>query len=108
MTTTTPINPWYTGQTSPVLDILLNNDGGPENITGLIASNFALSIQSVLGVDQTGAGTFSIVATNPAEIHYAVNAADVTTKGTYNAFVKATFPDGVRIYDPIIWTIIAS
>lgn len=100
------LTPWYIGQTYPALQITLATDAGPDNITGLVASNFALVIRNTgNNSDANGTGTFVVVNAYPALITYTFSSADVTTAGTYQLIFKATFPSGVKIFDPIPFTL---
>ncbi len=100
------ITPWYVGQTAPALQITLNTDSGSDNVTGLVAGNFAMVLRNTgTNSDSNGTGTFVIVNANPAIITYAFSSGDVTTAGSYQLIVKATFPSGVKIYDPISFTL---
>lgn len=95
--------PWYKGQTVPALQITLTLDSGPEDLTGLVAGNLAMTIRT--NTDTAGTGTFAILSTKPAVVTYQFSSGDVTTPGVYQLIVKATFPSGLKIYDPIGFTI---
>jgi hypothetical protein len=102
------LSPWYVGQTYPALQITLNNDSGSDNVSGLAPSNFTLILRN-LGTtsDTTGTGTFVIVNANPAIVTYAFSSSDVATAGSYLLILKVTFPSGLKVYDPVPFTLTA-
>lgn len=100
--------PWYKLDTFPALQIPLFVESNPDNITGLAANNFTMVLRNTATgtpVDTTGTGTFIIVTSNPAVIQYQFSAADVAN--TFSGFlsVRAQFPTGLAVYDPIAFTI---
>ncbi len=100
--------PWYAGQNYPLLQISLNLDSKPDDITGLVAGNFAMVIRNTnTNTDTAGTGTFAIVSNYPAVVTYGFSAGDVTTAGTYQLIIKATFGVGIKPYDPIPFTLTA-
>lgn len=102
------VTPWYTTQTAPALQISLNTDSGQENITGLVAGNFALVIRNTSNnTDANGTGTFAILNANPAVVTYSFSSGDVTTAGNYQLIIKATYPSGTKVFDPVPFTITA-
>lgn len=102
------VTPWYVGQTAPALQITLNTDSGQDNITGLVAGNFAMVLRNTgTGSDTNGTGTFVILNASPAVVSYAFSSGDVTTAANYQLIIKATFPTGIKVYDPILFTLTA-
>lgn len=106
--------PWYTGCTYPAIQIPLNVEGSPDNITALNTSNLAMILRNTgtaPPTDATGTGTFTIVTSNPALITYQFSSGDVASAGSFQLIIKATFPGGgggVAVYDPITFTITAA
>ena len=107
--------PWYATQVYPALQIPLNTDSAPDNITGLTASNLTMILRNIsltTPTDTTGAGTFTIVTANPAVVNYQFNILDVNVTQTTNflLIVEAVFPGaggGKAVYDPFPFTITA-
>jgi hypothetical protein len=54
--------PWYTGDTHPVLQFVLNTDGVPDNIA-----------EALPQTNTTGTGVFTIVSTNPVIVSYQIS-----------------------------------
>ena len=96
------MNPWYVGDSQPLI-ITLNTDAGSDDITGLSAGAFSLSIKNGNGIDTTGVGTFTVTTSSPAVVTYATSSSDAysSTVGIYNLFVKANFGAYVKVYDPL-------
>ncbi len=102
------ISPWYVGQTDPPLTITLNLDSGAENLTGVQASQLSMTFRNTNGTfDTSGTGTFAITTANPAVITYTLSANDVANPGTFSLIIKKTTSSGVKIYDPISFTLTA-
>lgn len=103
--------PWYQKQTYPALQLLLNVEGNPDNITGLAPTAFGLILRntSVSPVtDLIGTGTFTIVTANPAVVTYTFSAADVAQPFSGLLIVTAQFtPTGLAVWDPIAFVITA-
>lgn len=86
--------PWHISQTYPVWSIPLNTDAGPDNITGLTASNISLYFRNTTvtpPVDTIGTGTLTIQASNPASIFYQPSTTDVSSIFTGQIVIKAKF-----------------
>lgn len=110
------INPWYTGQLSPIWTFQLIPDSGVFNVSGLIPSDFTTVFRNTDVVtldDIPGTGTFSnIVASSgtglntiPASVQYQVSSADVATPGNYHVFVKVTTGNGLAVFDFGTWQV---
>ncbi len=104
--------PWYIHDTYPAFSIILNVEAAADNITGLTASSFKMSIRNLASnTDTVGTGTFTITTANPAVITYQFSDADTLVGTNVNLFVEATFSGlggGVAIYDGIPWTFTGS
>lgn len=105
--TTTSYMPWYTQQTSPSWDIPLNTDSGPDNLTGVNVSSFAMIFRTAGGVDTTGTGSFTIKSVYPAEILYKPSTADVSIAFNGSLIIKAYFPPSGTSADCVTWDPIA-
>lgn len=94
MATIVSYQSWHTGQTYPVWSIPLNTDAGPDNITGLTASNISLYFRNTTvnpPVDTIGTGTLTIQSSNPASIFYRPSTTDVASPFTGQIVIKAQF-----------------
>jgi hypothetical protein len=106
---------WYVGQTYPSWDITLNTDAGPDDLTGVSASNFTMIFSNTSvrpAVDTTGTGTFTIKTVYPAEILYKPSQADVASAFNGVLIIQAYFPPSNTnadevVYDPIPFAITA-
>lgn len=105
---------WYVGMTWPPLKIPLNKDKidpvtgqpvpnqvDPDDITGVSQDGLSMTIRDSQGHDAPGNGTFGIVTFNPAVVTYQFDATDVAVAGNIQLFIKAQYPGGKKVYDPI-------
>lgn len=103
--------PWYQLQTYPALQIPLNVESTPDNITGMSPSNFTMILRNTAvapAIDTTGTGTFTIVTSNPAVVTYTFSTADVASTFSGVLFIRAVFPGGgIAVYDPVSFVITA-
>jgi len=103
-----PISPWTLGQLSPIWTIVLARDSKPMDLTGVTVNQLSLLLYNGNHAQTgTGAGTFTIIDTNPGVITYQLVTADVpVVTGTYYVRVKINFnnvaPD---MSDYVTWTI---
>jgi hypothetical protein len=103
--------PWYVKQTYPLLQIPLNVESTPDNITGMVPANFTLVLRNTTvapPVDANGVGVFQIVTYSPAVITYQFDPRDVAAVFSGVLFVEAVFPGGgIAVYDPVAFAITA-
>lgn len=87
--------PYHIGDTYPTWEIPLNTDAGPDNLTGVSASNISLYFRNTTvnpPTDTIGTGTLTINSTNPAEIYYKPSTTDVASPFTGQIVIKVQFP----------------
>lgn len=85
-----------------------NGKSALKDFTGLVPSNFSLTLHNLQGgiPDITGIGTFVIVS-SPGWIQYQPAAADVATPGQYQVFITANYGSLPDICLPFNLTIAA-
>lgn len=102
------ISPWAVGQLSPIWTIVMMRDSKPMDLTGVTTGQLSLLIYNSSHTKTgTGAGTFTIVDTNPGVVTYQLVSADVpATAGQYYVRVEVNFngtsPD---MSDYISWVV---
>jgi|SRR5579859_4381683 len=99
---------WGVGQTlKPLIIVCVRDDGLPQDFTGLIASNIAITLHPTSGTDINGAGTITIINAAQGVLQYNFAGTDVATAGQYTMWILALYGSGLDVSSPIPITIVA-